>query len=441
MAKKLRASQRFGIIKEFHKNGKGIALSITQWAFKVICLLSTSILIVRGINRYLEDNDVTKIDTPAYTNNQIDILPAISLCFHQRFEDAIFQKLGFNVTGKNYGKFLVGEYFDKGMLSIDYESVTTNLSDYMIFYEVSYKNGTKASNFVQERPNIAWKVYSTFSWVNGGKFVKCFTFEITDITVSQVSWHLGRDIFPNGVRPRVDEFCTLFHYPDQILDSINTIRSQWGKKSKDQNYYMLFSLLGMNVFHRRYKPRLHNCIEDWKNYDSIMQEKHINTIGCKAPYQKTIQDWPICNSQEKMKETLFPIQTGLTSPCRTVENIDARKTETYDKNLGPEKQYQNMKIRGKNWKEWFGVTYQFLSDKFTIKINKKEMDFESLVGYIGGYVGLFAGFAVAELPGMLSNGFLSMKQLAVLFARRDGRKRMTIAPRGRTKTSIFTQRV
>ena len=99
-----------------------------------------------------------------------------------------------------------------------------------------------------------------------------------------------------------------------------------------------------------------------------------------------------------------------------------------------------MEIRGKNWKEWFGVTYQFLSDKFTIKINKKEMDFESLVGYIGGYVGLFAGFAVAELPGMLSNGFLSMKQLVVLFARRDGRKGMTIAPRGRTKTSIFTQR-
>ena len=271
--------------------------------------------------------------------------------------------------------------------------------------------------------------------------MKCFTFEITNVQVSQVSWHLGREIFPNGIRPRVDEFCTLFHYPNQILDSINTIRSQWGKKSKDQNYYMLFSVLGMNVFSRRYKPKLHNCIRDWKNYDSIMQEKHIDTIGCKAPYQKTIHDWPICDSQEKMKETLFPIQTGLDSPCRTIENIDARKTETYDKSLGPEKQYQNMKIRGKNWKEWFGVTYQILSDKFTIKINKKEMDFESLVGYIGGYVGLFAGFAVAELPGMLSNGFFSMKQLVVLFAQRDGRKSMTIGSRRRKKSMFSTPRV
>ena len=100
-----------------------------------------------------------------------------------------------------------------------------------------------------------------------------------------------------------------------------------------------------------------------------------------------------------------------------------------------------MKIRGKNWKEWFGVTYQIPSDKFTIKINKKEMDFESLVGYIGGYVGLFAGFAVAELPGMLSNGFFSMKQLVVLFAQRDGRKSMTIGSRRRKKSMFSTPRV
>ena len=441
MVKKSRSTHRLDKTKALDENRKRILSAMIKWAFKVICLLSTFILIVRGINRYLEDSDVTKIDTPAYTNNRIDILPAISLCFHQRFEDASFQRLGLNFTGENYGKFLVGEYFDKNMLDINYDSVTTNLSDYMMFYNVLYKNGTSGSNFNKTRPNVAWKDYSSFSWVNGGKFVKCFTFEITDVMVSQVSWHLGRDIFPKGVRPRVDEFCTLFHYPNQILDSINTIRSQWGKKSKDQNYYMLFSLLGMNVFHRRYKPKLHNCIQDWKNYDALMQEKHIDTIGCKAPYQKTIQDWPICNSQEKMRKTLFPIQTGLSSPCRTVETINARKTETYDKNLGPEHQYQNMKIHGKIWKEWFGVTYQFLSDKFTIKINKKEMDFESLVGYIGGYVGLFAGFAFAELPGMLSNGFFSMRQLYVLLARRDGKESVTIASRRRKRSIFSTQRV
>ena len=50
------------------------------------------------------------------------------------------------------------------------------------------------------------------------------------------------------------------------------------------------------------------------------------------------------------------------------------------------------------------------------------MDFESLVGYIGGYVGLFAGFAVAEIPGMLNNGIAGIKWLYLLLARYDASK-------------------
>ena len=114
-----------------------------------------------------------------------------------------------------------------------------------------------------------------------------------------------------------------------------------------------------------------------------------------------------------MRETMYPIQRGLTSPCRTIENVDVQKLETDAVNLGPEQHFHKMKIHGKYWKQWFGVTYSFFSDKFTMKINKKEMDFESLVGYIGGYVGLFAGFAVIQVPGVLSNWAIITKRLYI----------------------------
>ena len=69
MVQKFRATNRVNKAKGLDENRRRILSAITKWAFKVICLLSTFILIVRGINRYLEDNDVTKIETPAYTNN------------------------------------------------------------------------------------------------------------------------------------------------------------------------------------------------------------------------------------------------------------------------------------------------------------------------------------------------------------------------------------
>ena len=208
-----------------------------------------------------------------------------------------------------------------------------------------------------------------------------------------MSLHLDRGIFENGIRPRLAKFAVLFHYPNQILDSINTIIRQWNVKKKEQHYYMDFNVLGMNVLGHRYKPKLDNCIHNWRNYDPIMQEKHIRKVGCKAPYQNTVHDFPICDSREKMKQTLYPIETGHISPCRTIEKIDYQYIETDSVDLPLMQQFHLHPIHGKYWKQWFGVTYRFLSDKFTIKINKKEMDFESLVGYIGGYVGLFAGFA------------------------------------------------
>ena len=133
-----------------------------------------------------------------------------------------------------------------------------------------------------------------------------------------------------------------------------------------------------------------------------------------------MHDWQICDTQEKMRKTLFPIETGHISPCRTIEKVDYQGLETDAASLWSDVHVLNAKRKA--WRRWFGVSYRLLNDRFTIKFTKKEMDFESLVGYIGGYVGLFAGFAVAEIPGMLSNGIVSIKRFYGILAHGDGRK-------------------
>ena len=419
MMKKFGSDVIFNVISGSDENEKSVVLTIIKWAFKVICMVSTFILIARGIERYLENDDVTKIQTPTYKDDGIDIFPAISLCFEQKFDDSTFEKFGLNITGENYKKFLIGDYFDKRMLDIKYEDVTLNISDFMLAYHVTFKNGSAFKNdFDKVRPDMGWKApYSSFSWVNWGFFVKCFTLKVTDVNVTLLTWDFDRSIFPNGIRPRYS-FSVLFHYPNQILDSLNTITRQWSPKTENENYWMDFNVLGMDVFHRRYIPNEDNCIQDWKNYDNLMVEKHISAIGCKAPYQKTIRDWPVCDSQDKMKKTLLPIKTGYIPPCRTIEMIDYQfEPETDAATFG----MTDLEVGGKNWTQWFSITYMFISDKFTVSINKKKMDFESLVGYIGGYVGLFAGFAVAEIPGMLNNGMAGIKWLYLLLVRHDAR--------------------
>ena len=396
---------------------------IAKWIFEAICIICTTIFIVNGINKYLEDSDVTIIETQTYKDNGVDVMPAISIGFPQDFKDAKFKKLGFNVTGQDYKKFLVGEYFDKNMLSIKYDDVTTNISEYLIKYVVEFRNGTEVYNITQD---IAWKEpYSKFSWKNWEYFVKCFTVEITSASVYEFGWELDRDIFPNGTRSQSGGFALLFHYPNQILASINSITRTWAPKTSEENYYMEVDIKGMNVFIRRYKQGQNNCVQDWRNYDALLLERHIGGVGCRAPYQSTRQDFPICDSQEKMRETNFKLHTAKLPPCRTIEKIDYQESETHPK------QGEILQIQGKSWRRWFGIYLRFNNDGFTTTISKKAQDFESLIGYIGGYVGLFVGFAVAEIPGMLKNCVIGMKSLYLVVAPHGEMKTSTISLRGR----------
>ena len=394
-------------------------LIISKWSLKVICLISTSVFIIRGINRYFENNDVTSIESPTYKNDELSIFPAISLCFYA-FEDATFEKLGLNVIREGYRQFLVGEHFDKRLLDIKYEDVSKNLSEIMLCYFGQFHNGTWFETcHGQVRTNAEWRAHGSYSWDNWGAFQKCFTLQMADVNVERIAWVFSRSVFPNRTRPtEMGRFSVLLHYPYQILDSLNTIKRVWPPTSKNRNYYVDYEIVGMNVFQRRYKPTQDNCIHDWKNYDTVMVERHIATVGCKAPYQNTIKPWPICNSKEKMKETKLLIQTGLTPSCRTIENVEYRIFET---DGGEAK-----KVRGTYFDHWFAMSFRPLNNRFTIKINKKEMNFESLVGYIGGYVGLFVGFAVTEIPEILSNGVVGMKELYILLSQAYARNGVRI---------------
>ena len=201
---------------------------------------------------------------------------------------------------------------------------------------------------------------------------------------------------------------------------------EWPPKPKDENYWITLTVKGMKVFHRRYKPALQNCIP-WHDYDAHILERHIDTVGCKAPYQQTKHDWPICSSAEKMKKTGVAIKTGYTPPCRTIKKIEFDHSELDAASVN----VKHLEVGGKIWQKWFGVTIIIKNDEdFDIVTNKKKMDLESLVGYIGGYVGLFMGFAVADVFEMMFKGALNVKRLYNIFAERNGKANIVIPSRG-----------
>ena len=154
-----------------------------------------------------------------------------------------------------------------------------------------------------------------------------------------------------------------------------------------KEYTMDFHFKQVQVLKRRDK-RTYPCITDFANYDKHLLNSHVQTIGCKAPYQKTKGNFSICSSKENMKQAIMYISGTwekydfLTTPCTSIEDI--RYTfEEFDVD--------------KNWSgsDWFWITIT-LPDTFMEILQVRAVDVQTVIGNAGGYVGLFLGKKMAR---------------------------------------------
>ena len=113
----------------------------------------------------------------------------------------------------------------------------------------------------------------------------------------------------------------------------------------------------------------------------MVREKHIMKKGCTLPYFRSYQSFEKCDTQEKIKESTFNRQNVRTKyypvSCQRLSKI-SYKTDWRD--------FTYFGLKEDEWE--IGIMYpQYFR---TIKLSK-EVDFHSLVGNVGGYVGLFLG--------------------------------------------------
>ena len=225
---------------------------ILKYTIKTVCVFLALVLVGTWLYRYNLDEDSTVIEERSYFDNQDDVFPVMSICFKQTFQEFHPKEHGTNLTALDYHKFLIGESYHPSMKEIDYHSVSTNISDFVLEYDVEYRNGTylygSSTNPASKPP------YYTSSWISWGRsIVKCFGLEVNDKDVYVVRMYVKREIFPNLSRDSNGGFAILFHYPNQFSASFKTLRRQWPDRDASHNHYMSFNLKGMFVNIQRYK--------------------------------------------------------------------------------------------------------------------------------------------------------------------------------------------
>ena len=158
------------------------------------------------------------------------------------------------------------------------------------------------------------------------------------------------------------------------------------------------------VLNRRNKggnPCLHHT-----NFDNDYKDRLMEEIGCVPPYWKTTRNFSQCQSQTQMKmfaREAFKAYNGnmedvrdIVQPCIELKKITYSHTDT---------EYES-----KSYKEYFpGLEPKYNESSTAFFIDFSNSDFkeikeveafgiESLVGNVGGYIGLFLGLSIIQLP-------------------------------------------
>ena len=162
-----------------------------------------------------------------------------------------------------------------------------------------------------------------------------------------------------------------------------------------ENYMIKILTQGIDIIERRSK-RNDVCKQHWWNDDDEIIDDMVKDVGCTLKYWNTNSSVPICQLQQDYISLRTPTivvvdDTFLKKyipPCREIQTIMFSNTVSELK--GSESQ--------KNSDPYSIVKVQFKSTMYKMIRNVRAFNEESLIGNLGGYVGLFLGVAFWQAP-------------------------------------------
>ena len=368
--------------------------------FRFLCLAVTGCLILFCAWKYVENKSTSLVDFKRFHMTEKDIYPSISLCFDGMYDQTTLRdKYGIDNV-EEYIKFLKGEVWHDFMLGVNYDKVTMNLNDFV--QEITLHSGEAFTEpfYTFERTNTTSENRRKRSLPFFVSFrqalTKCFTLDVEE----KINAGTGQN-FVTAMYLRFQNISSLntnltylLHYPGQINRAFlldYEIKNSSGIMSG--NMASKIFLIGTLEIIRRRNTRKQPCNMNSYNDDLQIHTKFVETNSCKPPHWIGISYPRICNTSKKMRDAYFG--------DREVNNPDF-----LDKFMKPCDQVQTLSLNFQesqldNWetfdsKAFLGFAFRSLEFKEILHI--QAFDLEGLVGNMGGYIGLFLGFAFWNIP-------------------------------------------
>ena len=356
---------------------------VFNYSFKCICLVATVIMIVHWFIIFLKNEDVSSVEikSPDITDDLQQ--PELNLCLVPPFLQEKITQIADNITTSDYVSYLKGfNAPDPNLTKLEFEKISLNLFNHLLSVGVYFKPGK--SNWDQKYCNNSEScpyVEVRNSW-NGftfkNDFWKCYGIKLNKEfagTIRSVAL-----VFNSNLRTIIQNrnIWAMLSYPNQMLRIDQDGETIWNNLN-DTTKIATINIKQVELLRRRDKTT-DRCFSHWNDFDDYVIREKIEKVGCRAPYVKEYKNFSICVSRKKIKESTswwhefgskyFPSCHGISSIISYVHEMSSFILEHDHAALG------------------IYITYP---DKIKLITQARKVDGQSLIGYIGGYVGLFLG--------------------------------------------------
>ena len=380
---------------------------------------------VETTQRNKEEENPTK-DKKGNGRNANNAAKATSRKERSTSDDTKRNTVGKSRPGASFSEDLTNEQedivsnFTRKMENLYESNDVININDFMLFGTMAtYQPGLRVYHYPskQSLSNTTWvpTFYPSFS----SPRKRCWTFDIPYKPMEKIVSYgvmLNKSIFagsdPPNKRPPYKKFEIRLSYPGQQLTS-PSVESNWGKKGPKTEYTMKFEIQNILVMKRRNKFG-ENCEIDWNQNDKILINKMLEDIECTLPHWMINTTYPICQGEQlkKIGHMFYRLRHN-TPPCQTIEKIlytyeEAEGLENYDETIAESKKQLGIRYE---FRDIFQIMLTFQGTTYMEITQIRAYDGQSLIGNAGGYVGLFLGSALIQLPSAIQYFFNLARKL------------------------------
>ena len=388
------------------------------------------------IYKFYLNEDSSIIEFRTFTGEGNHIYPTLTVCFSGY---GIFNQERIETNAKKYRRFLRGDLWDEGLQNADYDDVSLkgelifehlslgsfNESGTVDIYSWKRLNLSKMKKMLRKNsgtiPGFPFRVsfktglekcYSVD--INVNHFPELKDFSLVLISAKIRDYYGGIEHFGNGKSIESPIHLSIFlTYPNQLLRSFPMITLEDIQRREERQRITIMTQ-GVEVIQKR-PNSVHSCKSNWKNDDEEILKSLILNVGCRPKHWFQNSSTPICKSQDSFRELRLPhivtvdsrLMSKYVPPCREIQTVISTNTvqdlTAADFSIKKPKSEDNITHTS--------IDIQFKTNGYKEIRNVRAFNEESLIGNLGGYIGLFVGFTLWQIPDAVPWVLIKLKSI------------------------------